>query len=498
MKNLDAEEREILDVFETGDLKSVQNVKAEFEKHQKYAHETLQRMPEQMSLPDGWKAVPLGTVVDDVLKVQPKDNPEKPFHYLDISSIDNSRFKITAPKKYVGKDAPSRARQLVKTGDILFSTVRTYLKNIAQVPSIYDGEIASTGFCVIRPSEKLNKSFCFYLTLSHQFIDPLSKIQRGTSYPAVRNSDVFEQNIPLPTLPEQEKIVAKIEELFTQLDAGVAELKNARAQLKRYRQSVLKSAVEGELTKEWRESFPRGLEPATALLDRILEERREKWKVESGKKKYKEPAAPDVEGLPDLPEGWVWATLPQLGELNRGKSKHRPRNAPHLYGGPYPFVQTGDVRHANGTVRNYSQTYSEDGLAQSRLWKAGTLCITIAANIADTAILGFDACFPDSIVGFLCEEHHCNIRYIEYFLRTAKTDLERYAPATAQKNINVKILSELAIPLPPLKEQEMFVNKVERRLSVADEIEKELDEALVRAERLRQSVLKSAFEGRLV
>jgi type I restriction enzyme S subunit len=112
--------------------------------------------------------------------------------------------------------------------------------------------------------------------------------------------------------------------------------------------------------------------------------------------------------------------------------------------------------------------------------------------------LGFDACFPDSIVGFRADLSHCNIRYVEYFLRTIKDDLERYAPATAQKNINLKILSEVAIPYPPLEEQNVFVDKVERRMSVADEIEGELEQALLRADRLRQSILTCAFEGKLV
>ena len=224
--------------------------------------------------------------------------------------------------------------------------------------------------------------------------------------------------IPLPPLPEQHRIVAKIEELFTKLDAGKEELLQAKARLKRYHQSVLKAAMDGNLTEDWRKKHGSYIEPASVLLERILKERREKWgaeqleqmsakgkmpKDDKWKNKYKEPPGPDTSKLPELPEGWVWVTLPQVGELNRGKSKHRPRNASFLYGGRYPFVQTGDIKQANGLIGHYNQTYSEEGLKQSRLWPASTLCITIAANIADTAILGFDACFPDSVVGFLPE-----------------------------------------------------------------------------------------------
>ncbi len=205
-----------------------------------------------------------------------------------------------------------------------------------------------------------------------------------------------------------------------------------------------------------------------------------------------------TDGLPDLPAGWCWAVLPQVGELARGKSKHRPRNDPRLYGGPYPFVQTGDIKKADGTITAHSQTYNEVGLTQSRLWPKGTLCITIAANIAETAILGFDACFPDSVVGFLGTKDACDVRFVEYFIRTAKDDLERYAPATAQKNINLDTLEKLAIALPPLPEQHRIVAEVERRLSVVAALEATVAANLARAGRLRQAVLKRAFEGRLV
>ncbi|MBJ6111283.1 restriction endonuclease subunit S [Hymenobacter sp. BT523] len=211
-----------------------------------------------------------------------------------------------------------------------------------------------------------------------------------------------------------------------------------------------------------------------------------------------EPEAVDTEELPELPAGWAWASLPELGELNRGKSKHRPRDDKRLYGDAYPFIQTGDVRHANGVIRSYTQSYSEFGLAQSRLWPTGTLCITIAANIAETALLGFDACFPDSVVGFLTPKNHSNIKFIEFFLRTAKENIERYAPATAQKNINLEILSKVGVPVPSLEEQKQIVDEAESRLTVLDALSKTLADELKRAERLRQSILHRAFTGRLV
>ncbi|MBN3945064.1 MAG: restriction endonuclease subunit S [Nostoc sp. NMS7] len=264
-------------------------------------------------LPKGWVWAKLEDVVEKIENINPSINPEQEFVYLDIASIDNSVQKITQPKTYLGENAPSRARQIVKAGDILFSTVRTYLKNIAVVPNIYHNQIASTGFCVIRPSKEISQNFIFLITQNDNFLEPLNQLQRGTSYPAVRDSDVFAQNIPLPPLPEQYRIVAKIEELFTQLDAGVELLKKVKAKLKRYRQAVLKAAVEGNLTAYWRTAYQGELEPASVLLERILKQRREKWEAEqlakmqaqgktpkddSWKLKYKEPVAPETPELP--------------------------------------------------------------------------------------------------------------------------------------------------------------------------------------------------------
>ena len=154
-----------------------------------------------------------------------------------------------------------------------------------------------------------------------------------------------------------------------------------------------------------------------------------------------------------LPE----ATLPELGEFGRGISKHRPRNDPKLLGGDYPLIQTGDVANAGLYITSYNSTYSEFGLKQSKMWEKGTLCITIAANIAKTAILTFDACFPDSVVGFTSNEKTNNI-FIHYWFLFFQAILESQAPESAQKNINLKILSELRVIVPEKEKQDEFVD----------------------------------------
>ena len=202
--------------------------------------------------------------------------------------------------------------------------------------------------------------------------------------------------------------------------------------------------------------------------------------------------------LPKLPEGWVYTFLAYVGDLARGKSRHRPRNDKRLFGGKYPFIQTGEVKAANGLIRTYSQTYNDFGLSQSKLWPKGTLCITIAANIAEVAFLGIEACFPDSIVGFKGYEEMLTPKYVYYFIRHTKQKIASYAPATAQKNINLQTLENLLIPYCSLSEQEIIVQEIETRLSIAEKLEQTIDDSLEKAEALRQSILKKAFEGKLL
>ena len=269
--------------------------------------------------------------------------------------------------------------------------------------------------------------------------------------------------------------------------------------IKSLRETVLQLAIQGKLTEVWRANNP-NTEPASELLKRI---EAEKQKLISDKKIKKEKSLPSIEEdeTPyELPEGWVWCRMQEIGLFERGKSKHRPRNDNRLFDeGQYPLVQTGDVsasKNTGGIITTNKSYYNDFGLQQSRMWNKGTLCITIAANIAETGFLGFNACFPDSVVGFtdLSGMNESLSKYVDCYITVTKSDLEKYAPSTAQKNINLGILYELNFPLAPREEQKAIVEKVNSLMALCDELEQQIETSQTQIEQLMQSCLKEVFE----
>ena len=185
---------------------------------------------------------------------------------------------------------------------------------------------------------------------------------------------------------------------------------------------------------------------------------------------------------------WDTKNLGELGELNRGISKHRPRNAPELLGGNYPLIQTGEIAAAELYITKYTSTYSEMGYQQSKMWPEGTLCITIAANIAKTAILKFDACFPDSVVGFISNDN-ANQLFIHFWFSFFQKILEEHAPVSAQKNINLQILRALRVINPPLSLQNEFAAFVEQ----VDKTKSTLQQSLEKLELNYKALMQTYF-----
>lgn len=359
-----------------------------------------------------------------------------------------------------GQALPERSRDATGQIPVYGSAGRVgyHSSSIVDGPAIVIGRKGSVGATYLEPGacwpidttyfSRLPDGLCPAFVAYQLQSMPLKNLDSSTAVPSLRREDLEAQPLAIAPTAEQERIVAAIEEQFSRLDAGVAALGQACRNLKSMRAAVLQAAVAGNL-------------------------------------------------VPDSGQPWSKRLLPTLGTVDRGRSRHRPRNAPELYGGPYPFIQTGDVASATPWIKSYSQTYNETGLAQSKLWPSGTLCITIAANIARTGILTFDACFPDSVVGFVAEDGPIATRWVELILRQMQGKLEQLAPATAQKNINLAVLKALEIPYPELPYLALVIEEYDRQMSLIASLEESLDAASRQSDRLRSSILATAFSGKI-
>ncbi len=362
---------------------------------------------------------------------------------------------IFVPKEKI-KDS-----QLIKFGDVIIAMSSGSKKLVGKSGiAKFDYEGAFGAFCgLLRPNKNLCMQYVGWFTRSKEYSLKVSSLSKGVNINNLKPSHFKEIQVPLAPLNEQIRIAKKLDSLLTKVQSAQAKLEKIPTLLNRYCQSVLAAATTGKLSNN----------------NNSLEL--------------------DSKGFP---KNWTYKRFKELGELSRGKSKHRPRNDPKLYGGDYPFIQTGAVAQSDGWIKNHNKTYSEFGLSQSRLFPENTLCITIAANIANTAILTYPVCFPDSVVGFIADESICNEIYIKYLIDIFKEDLELLAPATAQKNINLGILNSLDLPVPSLEEQKEIVRRVENLFSLADHVEKQYQKAKTQVDRLTQSILAKAFRGELV
>ncbi len=423
-------------------------------------------------------------------------------------------------------------RTQVKAKDLLLNITGGSIGRCTRVPDEFAGANVSQHVAIIRTAAPGTEDYLHLLVRSPFFQEYVVGEQTGAGRGGLPKNRMDRIPVPLPPLAEQHRIVVKVDELMalcdrleearktreevrdkltaaslvrlTAPDASAEDFPTHAAfalealpalttrpdQIKTLRQTILNLAVRGKLVEQ-----DTADEPAAELLDAIAAEQNELAKA--GKIKRPKPLPPvDTTLAPfDLPLGWSWARFPELGAFGRGKSKHRPRNDPALYrDGNVPFIQTGDVARSGGRITSNTGFYNEVGLAQSMLWPRGTMCITIAANIADSGILDFDACFPDSVVGLVPASMFDNARYFEYFIRTAKANLLEFAPATAQKNINLGILETVLIPLPPLTEQHRIVAKVDALMALCDRMEAALTTAETTRTRLLEALLHEALE----
>ena len=465
-------------------------------------------------LPEGWIWTTVGSIGLVASGKTPKgindldSEGEIPFYKVnDMNKLGNEKFMRAAEIALDDGEIERLGIHVRRQGTVIFpkagGAIATNKKRILSCPSAYDLNIMGVLPYII-PTD------FFYQWLSS--VD-LAALSYGSNVPQINHKDIDPLPFPLPPLPEQHRIVAKIEELFTKLDAGINELRKAQSQLKRYRQSVLKAAFEGKLTEAWRTEHQEETEPASVLLECILKVRRERWEIEQleqmkakgkipkddkWKMKYKEPVAPDVSNLPELPYGWKWTTVGSIGLVASGKT---PKGINDLDSeGEIPFYKVNDMNKlGNEKFMRAAEIALDDGEIEGlgiHVRRQGTVIFPKAGGAIATnkkRILSCPSAYDLNIMGVL--------PYIiptDFFYQwLSLIDLAALSYGSNVPQINHKDIDPLPFPLPPLSEQQAIVSEVESRLSVADEVEKTITVELKRAEQLRQSILKKAFSGKL-
>lgn len=338
--------------------------------------------------------------------VNPAKFPNEVFDLLSIPAFDKGKIEVLA-----GAEIGS-SKSCVQEGDVLLSKIIPHIRRCWVVPKKGNRRQIGSGEWIIFRSEKLDSNYLMHYLTSNgfhqQFMNTVAGV--GGSLVRARPAAVGKIKITFPPLEEQKRIAA----ILDKADA-----------IRRKRQQAID------------------------LTDQLLRS-----------------VFLDMFGDPVTnPKCWDLVSFASVGQLDRGKSKHRPRNDPVLLGGDHPLIQTGDVANSGGYITAFKSTYSDIGLKQSKKWPSGTLCITIAANIANTGILEFDACFPDSVVGFTPNEL-VTVEYVQAWLSFLQKIIEDAAPESAQKNINLVILRDLEIPLPNIELQNKFSQIVHKVKSV--------------------------------
>lgn len=472
----------------------------------------------QAVLPTDWVETTVGELFEIVGGGTPSTK-EPDFWSGDIawiSSADIDEKHHIVPRRRITEAAiGASATNLVTAGSVIVVT-RVGLGKVGLVKERMCFSQDSQG--LVFNSDHLDPSYVVHHM--GQAVSVFKYVGRGTTISGVTKKQLLTLRFLLPPRREQRRIVAEIEKQFTRLDAAVEALKRVQANLKRYRASVLKAACEGRLVPteaELARAEGREYEPAEKLLARILKERRARWeadqlakmhaagkppKDDKWKAKYKEPAAPDTTNLPRLPEGWAWAITEQLSPSSRPLAYGVLQPGPDVEAG-IPFVRVGDI--VGGRVLLDSLKRISPDIAnrypRTRL-EGGEVLISLVGAIGRTAVAPHSLAGANTAraVGVIPLAEDVLSHWIEIWFRNPQKVAEMTSKAheVARKTLNLEDVRNAAVALPPKVEAGRIVAEVERRLSVIDELEAIVEANLKRAERLRQSILKQAFEGKLV
>ena len=419
-------------------------------------------------LPDGW----IWTTIEKVIQIIDYRGRTPPYSLEGIPHLRSANVKkgniIWSNLKYVTEDTYNKymTRGLPKQGDLLFTT-EAPLGEVAFAPSKKFS--LAQRIMILRPFEDVIKpEFLLYQIQTGSFQERLRISETGSVVKGISSRNFKPFPIIIPPLPEQYRIVAKIEELFTKLDVGINELHKAQSQLKRYRQSVLKAAFEGKLTEAWRAKHQDEIEPPTI-----------------------------IEG--DLPDGWTWVTVGKIAQKIHYGYTESATDDPI---GP-KFLRITDIQNSSVNWDSVPYCQIDEIKQQQYLLKENDLVFArTGATVGKSFLIQGsipDAVFASYLIRIVLEKE-INAKFVYTFFQSQSywMQIHQGKVGSGQPNVNAKILSQITLPLPPLPEQQAIVSEVESRLSVADEVEKTVTAELKRAEQLRQSILKKAFSGKLV
>jgi len=472
-------------------------------------------------LPSGWQVATIGDLISpdgifiDGDWVESKDqDPNGDVRLLQLADIGDGFYKNKSSRFLTKERAVELKCTFLKKGDILVARMPDPLGRACIFPGDEKECVTVVDVCVIRTGiEDVNHKWLLYWVNSPRFRNTISSLQSGTTRRRISRGNLATITFPVPPPEQQKRIVAKIEELFSHIDAGIAALNKAKQLLKQYRQSVLKAAVTGELTKQWREENKNKLEPASQLLERILQERRQKWeaqqleqfkakgkmpKDDKWKGKYVEPVGP---GEVSVPTGWVAATLDQITEYitsgSRGWAKYYSDNGA-------TFIRAQNLKYDElrlDDVAFVTLPNSAEGM-RTRVKLADVLITITGANVTKTGIvdINIDEGYVSQHVA-LCRPVFTE--YSEYLYQYliskdgGRKHLESAAYGAGKPGLNLENIKTLSIPLPSVIEQGVMMSIVSERLSKAERVDQEIYKQLLKADKNKQSILASAFTGKL-
>lgn len=418
-------------------------------------------------LPQGWVIA----TIDDISKKghQRKPLDDEELVYVDIGSIDRKLKAISAPQKLMGKHAPSRARKIINTGDVLVSLTRPNLNAVAYVSGDYDNQFASTGFEVIK-TIGIESRYIFFLVRTKDFIDSISGVTQGALYPAAKSSDVKAYSFPLPPLNEQIRIVNKLDSLLAKVDAALNRLDKIPSLLKRFRQTVLAAATSGELTKEWREALDK--KPSNSFMADSID-------------------CYDGLSLELIPDSWCYLPFHKAADIKSNLVD--PKLTPESI-----HLAPNHVESNTGKILELVTVQQDEVISGKHKFFAGQIIYSkIRPYLNKVCLVDFDGlCSADMYP----VDAKIDTKFLLYYMLS-----ERFLSWTSQQQgrvvlpkINQNALNRIPVPTPSLVEQKEIVRRVESLLALADVVEKQYGATKKRIDRLTQSLLAKTFRGELL